>query len=453
MTRAEEGFGEIITFYSYKGGTGRSMAAANVGYLLATTAVYPVQRVLLIDWDLEAPGLPRYFREEFPGGSTPGHPLREASGLIDYFTDVAAAYGTLAPAERLPEGAAGTARAREVYDIVAERHPFAAYVQQSPVLPRLHLCTAGRQLSGEAGEGYAARVRGFDWDGFYHNYGSFFPFFRDELMRAFDYVLIDSRTGLTDTGGICTRVMPEKLVTVFVPNRQNIEGVAQVIRAAAGYRRRSRDLRGLVAFPLASRIDASNQRLRQVWWHGGEVDGDTIEGYQPTFERLLQEVYVLPECSLGDYFNATQVPHDSDYAFGESIAARRGTSDRFSIGGACAGLVERLVTLDAPWDEVQDLRTQYESVRSTAEEHARRAAMLEARLERTRRVGSVAIGGIVLVVIVAAGVLVGAQLGLRVGLLSLSMLALFGLVLVGLVLAAVGWWRESVRRRAGARQR
>ncbi|MBA2305488.1 MAG: ParA family protein [Acidobacteria bacterium] len=49
--------GRIITFYSYKGGTGRSMAVANVAWVLALNGY----RVLVIDWDLEAPGIHRYF--------------------------------------------------------------------------------------------------------------------------------------------------------------------------------------------------------------------------------------------------------------------------------------------------------------------------------------------------------------------------------------------------------
>ena len=48
----------VVTFYSFKGGTGRSMAVANVAWILASRG----QRVLVIDWDLEAPGLHRYFR-------------------------------------------------------------------------------------------------------------------------------------------------------------------------------------------------------------------------------------------------------------------------------------------------------------------------------------------------------------------------------------------------------
>src|ERR1700730_15525670 len=68
--------GKIITFYSYKGGTGRSMTLANVAWLLAANAL----RVLVIDWDLEAPGLHRYFK---PFLIDPE--LYETDGLIDAF--------------------------------------------------------------------------------------------------------------------------------------------------------------------------------------------------------------------------------------------------------------------------------------------------------------------------------------------------------------------------------
>ena len=39
-----------------------------------------------------------------------------------------------------------------------------------------------------------------------------------------DYVLVDSRTGLTDVGGICTVHLADLLVIVSGPNEQNIEG-------------------------------------------------------------------------------------------------------------------------------------------------------------------------------------------------------------------------------------
>src|SRR5689334_6148435 len=49
--------GKVVTFYSYKGGTGRTMALANVAWILAANG----KRVLVVDWDLESPGLHRYF--------------------------------------------------------------------------------------------------------------------------------------------------------------------------------------------------------------------------------------------------------------------------------------------------------------------------------------------------------------------------------------------------------
>ena len=43
---------QILTFYSYKGGVGRSMALANIAVLLSQKK----KKVLIVDWDLEAPG-------------------------------------------------------------------------------------------------------------------------------------------------------------------------------------------------------------------------------------------------------------------------------------------------------------------------------------------------------------------------------------------------------------
>jgi tetratricopeptide (TPR) repeat protein len=47
--------------------------------------------------------------------------------------------------------------------------------------------------------------------------------------QGFDYVLLDSRTGHTDVGGICTRQLPDAVVIMFVPNEQNIDGLAPIV--------------------------------------------------------------------------------------------------------------------------------------------------------------------------------------------------------------------------------
>src|SRR5947209_4799094 len=74
--------GKIITFYSYKGGTGRSMALANIAWVLASAG----KRVLAIDWDLEAPGLHRYFQPFLTDKELSG---QESQGVFDMAIDFA----------------------------------------------------------------------------------------------------------------------------------------------------------------------------------------------------------------------------------------------------------------------------------------------------------------------------------------------------------------------------
>ena len=54
--------GTVVTFYSYKGGTGRTMSLANVAWILAANG----KRVLAVDWDLDSPGLHRFFHPFLP---------------------------------------------------------------------------------------------------------------------------------------------------------------------------------------------------------------------------------------------------------------------------------------------------------------------------------------------------------------------------------------------------
>src|SRR5580704_14218338 len=68
----------VVTFYSFKGGVGRSMALANVGEILANQGY----RVLLCDWDVEAPGLEQYFRDD-PQGSDFVARCGDSLGVMD----------------------------------------------------------------------------------------------------------------------------------------------------------------------------------------------------------------------------------------------------------------------------------------------------------------------------------------------------------------------------------
>jgi MinD-like ATPase involved in chromosome partitioning or flagellar assembly/tetratricopeptide (TPR) repeat protein len=314
--------GTVITFYSYKGGTGRSMALANAACLLAKESTLKSQKVLVIDWDLEAPGLHRFFLKT----EEPQH--RDKPGIINYF-------------ERLQELLKGDPTLR---DQIAAEQGWTALSTALPIEDYIILDVAsGVDLipAGRFDSKYPALVRSFNWVEFYTEFGSAIKAFRELLESKYSYCLIDSRTGLTDISGICTMLLPEKLVTVFTPNRQSQSGVVNVIRQAIDYRRASDDFRPLVIFPLPSRIDLAEIELRETW----------RQNYQKAFENCFRQAYEIEECDLTAYFDEVQLPHVSYYAYGESISVlREERSEAFSLSRAYRVFTERLVNLTRSWE-------------------------------------------------------------------------------------------------------
>ena len=81
---------------------------------------------------------------------------------------------------------------------------------------------------------YAATLGQIDWVDLYERRDGYVLFedLRKQWSRAVqpDYVLIDSRTGHTDSSGICTRQLPDSVVILFFPNEQNLRGLTQVVR-------------------------------------------------------------------------------------------------------------------------------------------------------------------------------------------------------------------------------
>src|SRR3954471_10326274 len=162
----------IVTFYSFKGGVGRTLALANVRVVLAQSA----HRVLVVDFDLEAPGLTRYLENVFGGA------LLLKPGLLEIL-----------------EGQRECGNAGDLL------HRFTVEVLTTADGGHLDLMTSGYQ-----DESYARRILGFDWPRFFRedDGGAFFESCRREWAKQYDFVLIDSRTGITDAGGICTIQLP-----------------------------------------------------------------------------------------------------------------------------------------------------------------------------------------------------------------------------------------------------
>lgn len=106
--------------------------------------------------------------------------------------------------------------------------------------------------------------------------------FEERLAAAYRYVLVDSRTGSSDTGGICTTLLPEKLVAVFTPRAQSLTALLEIIRRAVGLSPPVTGPSSAGCLPSAFRIDTSGQDLRKSWLFGDA----SRDGHQAKFSAL-----------------------------------------------------------------------------------------------------------------------------------------------------------------------
>jgi CO dehydrogenase nickel-insertion accessory protein CooC1 len=277
---SESSQGQIITFYSYKGGTGRTMALANVAWILASNG----KRVLSVDWDLESPGLHKFFHpflDESTVSATPG--------VIEIINDYASA--ALDPEPRGSDWHLEYAR--------VERHAV-SLEWEFPDGGRLDFLSAGRQ-----NRDYSAAVCSLDWDNFYDRLGGgrFFRAMRDDMRKKYDYVLIDSRTGLSDVADICTIEIPDVLAICFTLSNQSIEGAASVARQISG-RYRDRNIRVL---PVPMRIEDGEKEKLDI---GRALARMKFEGFPAG---------MTPESSAL-YWASVEVPYKPFYAFEEILA-------------------------------------------------------------------------------------------------------------------------------------
>lgn len=243
--------GRIVTFYSYKGGVGRSMALANVAYIAAMNNL----RVLAMDWDLEAPGLGYYFR----GLVDPqeARAIKTAPGILDLAwqwvetvrgVDDQAELG--AYVEQVENGDFFDATVRTLLD------------EDYGTEGRLDILRAGSDhIGGQLS--YEEALSIFSWPAFFNKDagGIFMAALRGWAKENYDVVLIDSRTGLADVAGICTMQLPDVVALCFILNRQNMEGVAQVAGTVRAKRADEIKLRA-VPMRLASRETSEEASAR-----------------------------------------------------------------------------------------------------------------------------------------------------------------------------------------------
>ncbi|EKX62713.1 tetratricopeptide repeat protein [Streptomyces ipomoeae] len=287
----------IITFYSYKGGTGRTMALANTGWILASSG----KSVLVVDWDLDAPGLDR-FLHPFLSESQ----LRTTPGVLDLVSRSMPQTPSITESGRQMELGSDSSATLDAWtaDSISLNSCLIQVDWDFPSGGQLYYLPAGTK-----NKGYLAAFSQFDWKPFMDGplATRFLEGLKREFVENFDYVLIDSRTGLNDISDICTVSLPHTLVTCFTPSSQSIEGAAGVAERIDGMYG-NRDIRIL---PVPMRVEnAEADRL------------DAARGQiQYRFDRVVRKH--VPDGDPEDYWRSVEIPYVPIYSYEETLAPFR----------------------------------------------------------------------------------------------------------------------------------
>jgi cellulose biosynthesis protein BcsQ len=289
---------ETIAFYSYKGGVGRSLLLANTARFLAALG----KGVVALDFDFEAPGL------HYKLGHTARRESRLEGGAVPYL--VATARDATSPP------------------------PLEEHMAEVPVPPDsggwLRLMPAGQApdraywaLLKQLGE----QVRFDDPSG-----RGLMPLLdlhgriREELKP--DYLLIDTRTGVTELGGLATTILADTVVCMFVANQESLEGtlmVAEALKAAP----RLKGQRPIRVVPVLTRTTS---------------EPPTENPFADGLKRLL----ALAQQGDKKKPKLLELPHDAAYGALGWIVADEPTDDALSpLDKAHLGLFRELFPLPA----------------------------------------------------------------------------------------------------------
>ena len=192
---------KVITFYSYKGGVGRTLALANIAQRLANDFG---KVVAVMDFDLEAPGLHHKFTPDFKS-------LKIKKGLVDYIYEFAVN--------------------NKIEPLIK---PFSLQLpKERKEAKPIYIIPAGNTNQSE----YWQKLAAISWHEMFYKPNSqgvnFILNLKKQIEKELnpDFLLIDSRTGITEISGITISLLADECVVVSVNNKENFTGSEQVINS------------------------------------------------------------------------------------------------------------------------------------------------------------------------------------------------------------------------------
>jgi MinD-like ATPase involved in chromosome partitioning or flagellar assembly len=191
---------KTITFYSYKGGVGRSLTLSNIAMRLADLG----KKVCIIDFDLEAPGLHLKFKKYLTQSKI-------ERGLVEYINEF---------------------QNNSILPLNIKKH--IVNIDYSGTLGgSINLLPAGNVNIND----YWKRLSSIDWKELFYSEQSngvnLLLHLKELIKKDYnpDFILIDSRTGITDISGIAMTLLSDSIVTLAANNDENIIGTSKVIRS------------------------------------------------------------------------------------------------------------------------------------------------------------------------------------------------------------------------------
>jgi len=189
---------KTITFYSYKGGVGRTLALSNIATRLSELG----KKVCLLDFDLEAPGLPFKFKnnkKEIKSGIVDYIYEFSCNGIIpdnikDYSISLDALNSNFCPIDLIPAG----------------------NIENNEYWKKLSMINWSEMFYSENGQGV-----------------KFILDLKAKIEKEFapDVLLVDSRTGITDIAGITLKLLADEVVILASFNDENLFGSKKIIKS------------------------------------------------------------------------------------------------------------------------------------------------------------------------------------------------------------------------------
>ncbi len=267
---------KTITFYSYKGGVGRTLALANFAQYLAKAG----RSVFVMDLDLEAPGLHYKLRPQ-------QGKLNGDLGFISYF-NVWHHIGKIS---------------ENIEKFIYE------YKTHLPSKGKIYVMPAGNPQE----DSYWHELRNLDWRTIFREEEGFEVLLNLKYqIRNYsaqpDYLLIDARTGIGEVGGFVATLLSDSVVLLFNNNNENLDGIMQMARKLSQVPLLDRQ-EPINIFPVVVRLpaidpeydDIINTEINKFFKYSLQNSIKKIKLFDSQILHTDREIEVAESLLIGDY--------------------------------------------------------------------------------------------------------------------------------------------------------